>query len=227
MRVRNWVAAAGLGMLLALPLSARATLLDALAGTSQSIGDLTFSFTSVGQVGGINLHDVDLTLLSDALGVGFDVIPVAAGALSAPSGATRDLKLEFTVTSSLGVDAAGNHLSATATGFGSSASVSELIDEAMAVDLGVFVAWFGSQTDVEQPLGATFYTLTVIKNLVIVAGDPGSVSIENLAQRFRVVPEPETAGLFLLGITGLAYAGRRRLHADPGTAQPGNIGSGS
>jgi hypothetical protein len=210
-----------------LPPSAHATRLDVLEGTSQSIGDLVFSFTSIEQVGGINLHDVDLALVSDALGVGFDVSPAVAGALAAPGGAIRDLKLEFTVTSTLGIDAAGNHLSATATGVDSSASVSELIGEAPAVDLGVFVAWFGSLPDTDQSLGGTFHSLTITKNLVIASGGDGSASIEGLAQRFQVVPEPATAGLLLAGIAGLACAGRRRFHADPVTARPRSIGSGN
>ncbi len=202
--------AAAIAVALAAPQGARATLLDALVGTSQSIGALTFSFTVIEETGGINLHDVDLTLVADGLGIGFDVTPVIAGALSTSNGGLEDLKLEFTVTSTLGIDAAGNHLVASSTGDGSSASVSELIDEAPAVDLGVFVAWFGSLADADESLGGTFNTLTITKNLVISAGDDGSASIERLSQRYHVVPEPATAGLMLLGLAGLAHAGRRR-----------------
>jgi hypothetical protein len=203
-------AAAAFLIALGAPQGARATLLDALTGTSQSIGDLTFSFTGVEETGGINLHDVELTLVADGLGVGFDVTPVIVGALSASNGGLKDLKLEFSVTSTLGVDAAGNHLGASATGDGSSASVSELIDQAPAVDLGVFVAWFGSLPDVDEPLGGTFHTLTITKNLVMSAGAAGDTSIERLGQRYHVVPEPATAGLMMLGLSGLAYAGKRR-----------------
>lgn len=190
---------------------AQATLLDALEGTSQSIGDLTFSFTGVTQTGGINLQDVDLTLVADGLGVGFDVTPVVAGALTASDGAIKDLKLEFTVTSTLGIDRAGNHLVGSATGDYSSASVSELIDQAPQVDLGVFVTGLGDQLlDAEDSLGGTFTTLTITKNLVIYGDDPGSASIERLSQRYHVVPEPATAGLMILGLAGLAHAGKRR-----------------
>jgi hypothetical protein len=195
---------------LAAPIGAQATLLDALVGSFQSIGGLTFDFTKVEQTGGVNLHDVDLTLVSDGLGVGFDITPVVAGALAPSNGGLIDLKLEFTVTSTLGIDGAGNHLAATAVGEGSSASVSELIDEAPAVDLGVFVAWFGSLPDVDLPLGGTFTTLTITKNLVVNAGLDGDASIERLSQRYSVVPEPATAGLMMLGLTGLVWSGRRR-----------------
>jgi hypothetical protein len=201
MRLARMLRAAAAAVVLAAPIGAQATLLDALEGTSQSIGDLTFDFTKVEETGGVNLHNVDLTLVSDGLGVGFDVTPVVAGALATSNGGLLDLKLEFTVTSTGGISAAGNHLAATAVGEGSSASVSELIDEAPSVDLGVFVAWFGSAPDLDLPLGGTFSTLTITKNLVISAGPDGSASIERLSQRY--VPEPATAGLMALGLAGL------------------------
>lgn len=197
-------------VLFAAPIGAQATLLDALVGSSQVIGDLTFDFTNVEETGGVDLHNVDLTLVADGLGVGFDITPVVAGALATSNGGLIDLKLEFTVTSTLGIDGAGNHLAATANGEGSSASVSELINEAPAVDLGVFVAWFGSQPDVDLSLGGTFTSLTITKNLVVFAGPDGSASIERLSQRYNVVPEPATAGLLALGIAGLTWAGKRR-----------------
>lgn len=192
------------------PSLSKATLLDVLEGSTQSIGGLTFHFTKVEQTGGIVLQNVDLTLVSDALGVGFDVTPVVAGALSASNGALKDLKLEFTVTTTIGVDQAGNHLTATASGVGSTASVSELIDEVPAVDLGVFVAWFGSYADAVESLGGTYYSLTVTKNIVVSGAAQGSANVERLEQRFRVVPEPTTAFLLLLGVSGLAYQGRQR-----------------
>jgi hypothetical protein len=196
---------------LAAPIGAQATLLDALVGSFQSIGGLTFDFTKVEQTGGVNLHDVDLTLVSDGLGVGFDITPVVAGALAASNGGLIDLKLEFTVTAPAGIDGAGNHLVATAVGTGSSASVSELIDEAPAVDLGVFVAWFGSLPDVDLALGGSFNSLTITKNLVVSAGADGSAAIERLSQRYSVVPEPATAALMLLGLAGLTWAGKSRV----------------
>ena len=110
----------------------------------------------------------------------------------------------------VGIDRGANHLVAGVEGEFSSASVSELILEAPAVDLGVFVASFGSQTDNEQSLGAVLETLHVTKNMVVAADDPGAANVAILAQRFRVVPEPTTAGLLMLGISGLAWAGGRR-----------------
>ena len=188
---------------------AQATLLSSLEGTTQSIAGLTFEFTKVEETGGIVLSDVDLTLVADSLGAGFDLTPLAAGALSS-SNALKDLKLEFTVSSDAGVDAVGNHLTATASGVGSSVSVSELIDEAPAVDAGVFVAWFGGQPDNVQPLGGTLHTLTITKNIVIAGGTDGEAATEKLAQRFRVVPEPATGLMLLLGLSGIAYNGRSR-----------------
>jgi hypothetical protein len=193
-----------------LPTGATATLLDVLEGTTQSIGGLTLHFTKVEETGGIVLQNVDLTLVADAQGVGFDVTPVVAGALSASNGALKDLKLEFTITTTIGVDQAGNHLTATANGDGSTASVSELIDEVPAVDLGVYVAWFGSYADAVESLGGTYYSLTVTKNLVVSGGADGNADVERLAQRFRVVPEPTIAFLLLLGFSGLACQGRQR-----------------
>jgi len=211
---RGWkptaLAAAAVLIAGAWPSASSATPLDVLEGTSQSLGGLTFHFTKVEEVGGIVLQDVDLTLVSDGLGVGFDVTPLVAGALLASNGALKDLKLEFSITTTIGVDQAGNHLTATANGVGSTASVSELIDEVPAVDLGVFVGWFGSYADAVEPLGGTYYSLTVTKNLVLSGGAEGGAEIERLAQRFRVVPEPTTAFLLLLGFSGLAYQGRPR-----------------
>lgn len=206
MLMRNAVVAA---LLLMLPGAASATLLSALEGTSQSIGALTFDFTKVEIAGPLDASQIDLTLVSDGLGTGFDLTPVIAGALSVSNGAIADVKLEFTITATTGIVQAGNHLAATASGLRSSASVSELIDEAPAVDLGVFVASFASLTDNVQDLGATLFTLTVTKNIVVSADGNGSASVERLSQRF-LVPEPTTAVLMLLGVSGLGWAGRRR-----------------
>jgi len=206
MLMQNSVFAA---LLLLLPGAASATLLSALAGTSQSIGALTFAFTKVEIAGSLDPTQIDLSLVSDGLGTGFDVTPVSAGAMSVLNGAIADVKLEFTVTATTGITQAGNHLVGTAVGAGSSASVSELIDEAPAVDLGVFVASFASLPDNVQDLGATLFTLHVTKNIVISADEPGSASVERLSQRF-LVPEPTTATLMMLGISGLAWSGRRR-----------------
>ncbi len=109
MHLASMLRAAAVVVVFAAPLGARATLLDALVGSSQTIGDLSFDFTKVEQTGGIDLHDVDLSLVSDAAGIGFDVTPAVAGALSTSNLGLIDLKLEFTVTSTLGIDAAGNH----------------------------------------------------------------------------------------------------------------------
>jgi hypothetical protein len=190
---------------------ALATPLSTLAGTTQSIAGLTFEFTDVDEVGGIDLSQVDLTLVADALGVGFDLMPLSPGALDASNGAMKDLKLEFTVTAEAGVTAVANHLTATAVGAGSSVSVSELIDEAPTVDVGVFVAWFGGLPSNEQSLGETLHTLTITKNLVLIGGEyDATASTERLAQRFRVVPEPTTGLMLLFGLSGIAYYGRSR-----------------
>lgn len=110
MRAGKLFAVAALAAIFAAPLDARATRLDALAGSSRSIGDLGFAFTQLGQTGRIVLHDVDSSLVTDRLGVGFDIRQAIAGALAVASGALRDLELEFRVTSTLGVDGVANHL---------------------------------------------------------------------------------------------------------------------
>lgn len=206
MLMRNAVLAA---LLLVLPGAAGATLLSALEGTSQSIGPLTFDFTKVEIAGPLDPTQIDLTLVSDGLGIGFDVTPVIAGALSVANGGLADVKLEFTITAAVGVVEAGNQIAGSVSGLGSSASVSELIEEAPAVDLGVFLSSFGSLTDNFQSLGATLFTLTITKNIVLSADDAGSATVDRLSQRF-LVPEPTTAVLMLLGISGLGWAGRRR-----------------
>jgi len=94
---RGWkpTALAAAAVLIAGASASSATPLDVLEGTSQSLGGLTFHFTKVEEVGGIVLQDVDLTLVSDGLGVGFDVTPLVAGALLASNGALKDLKLRI------------------------------------------------------------------------------------------------------------------------------------
>ena len=187
-------AVAGLALLI-LPLAASATPLDAIEGTSASIGGLTITFTKVEQVGGLDLGQIELVLVADGLGVGFDLL--ASGALSVANGALADLKLEFTVASTAGLDGVGNHLTATATGLVSSASVSELILEAPGIDVGVVVTALGSLASNEQAFGETLHHLTITE-------------ITRLQQRFSVVPEPTTGLLVLLGLAGLAGGGRRR-----------------
>lgn len=197
-------------VLLTVPGMARATLLNALEGTTQSVGPLTFEFTKVEIAGPLDPGQIDLSLVSDSLGYGFNVTPAVPDGIFVSNGAIADIKLEFTVTSTVGIDRGANHLAAGVEGELSSASVSELILEAPAVDLGVFVASFGSLTDNEQSLGAVLATLHVTKNMVVAADDPGGANVAILAQRFRVVPEPTTAGLLMLGVSGLAWAGSRR-----------------
>ncbi len=195
------------GLLLLLPLGAGATPLDSIVGTSLSIGDLTIEFTKVEQVGGIDLGQIEILGVADGLGVGFDLIADTA-ALSVADGAAADLKLEFTVVSVLGVDGVGNHLTASVAGPFSSASVSELIVEAPAVDVGVFATSFGSLLSNQQAFAETLQQLTITKNLVVSADSQGTASITRLQQRFSVVPEPTTAVLLLLGIGALGATGR-------------------
>jgi len=203
---RNAVFAA---LLLLLPGAASATLLSALEGTSQSIGAFTFDFTKVEITGPLDASEIDLTLVADGLGTGFDVTPAVPGGFSVLDGDLADVKLEFTITTTTGIVQAGNHLAGSVSGDGSSVSVSELIDEAPAVDLGVFIATFASLTDNVQDLGGTFFTLTVTKNIVVSADADGAAGVERLSQRF-LVPEPTTAFLILIGMSGLGWAGRRR-----------------
>jgi PEP-CTERM motif len=206
MLMRNTLLAA---LLLVLPGAVSATPLSSLEGTTLSIGALSFEFTKVEIAGGLDPSQIDLSTASDANGVGFNVTPLVAGAISVANGSIADIKLEFTVTSTVGITSAGNHLSGSVSGVGSSASVSELIQEVPLVDLGVFIASFGSLTDRTESLGGSFTELHITKNLVIAADEPGSATVTLLAQRY-VVPEPATAGLLMLGFSGLAYAGRRR-----------------
>ena len=206
MLMRNTMMAA---LLLALPGAASATLLSSLEGTTLTVGPLSMDFTKVEIIGSLDPNQIDVSAVADAGGFGFDMTPVSSGALSVSNGALADVKLEFTVTSTIGLVAAGNHLAATATGASSSASVSELIDEAPLIDLGVFVASFASLPDRVESFAAPLYTLTITKNLVLSADEPGKAEVTGLAQRY-LVPEPATAGLLLLGFSGLAYAGRRR-----------------
>jgi hypothetical protein len=196
-------------LLLVLPVASNATPLSSLEGTTLTVGALSFEFTKVELTGALDPTQIDLSTAADGLGIGFDVTPLVAGALSVSNGGIADVKLEFTVTSTVGIVRAGNHLTGSVAGDGSSASVSELIDEAPAVDLGVFIASFGSLTDVEADLGGSFLELHITKNIVIAADEPGSAEVTRLAQRY-LVPEPTTAMLMLLGFSGLTYAGRRR-----------------
>ncbi len=104
-----------------------------------SVGDLTFTFTKIATTATpgfeIDLSEVELMLVSDDEGPGFDLVP-EAGALRVWSGALADLKLEFTVESTLGILRVGNTLFSDA--FEQAiATVSELIVEEPGVDIGV------------------------------------------------------------------------------------------
>lgn len=207
--VRAGLRALALLALLGLPLAADATPLSALVGTTDSIGGLTFTFTNVEEIGGIDLSQIDLVLVADAKGAGFDLVP-APGALAVSNGALADVKIEFTVSSAAGVTAVANYLSASASVLGSSASVSELIDEAPGVDVGVAVTPAGSLPESVQPLGTVLHELTITKNMVVASVPQGSAEIIRLEQRFSVVPEPAGAALLSIGLGGLAAFARRR-----------------
>jgi hypothetical protein len=187
-----------------------ATLADVVAeiGSSgsyvASIGDLTFTFTDVEESGGLDLGQIELLFASDALGTGFDIVP-ESGALRVADGALADLTLEFSVISSLGITAVGNVLSTEIDPM-ASASVSELVVEVPGVDPGVSNFLPEKFSD----LGAAYHSLTVnSRNLVLLSMAGGSAEVLLLQQRFTVVPEPATGALALLGLSGLAAAGRR------------------
>jgi hypothetical protein len=209
MRATSGVSLAVAALLLGGSTPASAIPLDALEGTTHSIAGLTIQFTDVRQTGGIDLADVDLSFVVDALGVGFDITPLVAGALDAANKQLEILKLEFTVTSAAGIDRVVGHLDAQTKGILSAVIAWERIEESGFV-MPLFVTWLGSNTHDVEDLRDPLHTLTIKKHLVIGAGWHGSASVSSLSQRFRVVPEPATALMLLFGLSGIAYFGRSR-----------------
>ncbi len=114
---------------------------------------------------------------------------------------------KFTVSSTIPIFAVSNNLadfsisSAGALPDTSSVSASELIAEDGGIDVGVAYTNFGSEAFNEPTVG-NLTDLTITKNLAISADLGGFAEITGLEQRYSVVPEPDSATLLLLGLTG-------------------------
>lgn len=200
-------------LLLLLGSGANSTTLDQIDGTSDSIGPLTFNWTKAEETpsGSVDLSQIELVLVSDALGFGFDLV-FQPGALAAHDDGPRDIKLVFDVTSTTAIDTVSNYLTATASGQ-ASISVSELIIPAPGVDLGVIVHGQFAIPAVTGSLPAPLNELSITKNIVASGLPSGSAEAIRLEQRYTVVPEPGTAAMLLLGLAGLSIA-RRTLARD-------------
>jgi hypothetical protein len=202
---------------LLVPSMARAIPLDSLEGTTSTIGPLTIEWTRVEQTGGLDLGALDLMLASDGHGAGFDIVS-PTDALSVGSGGLADLKLEFRVTSTQPIVFVRNELNASVAGDLSGASVFETISEAPSLTVLAFVMESMAQNPTQEALGSALLQLTIVKNVILTAGDSAGgsgdfVRIDGLQQRFGVVPEPGTALLLMMGLAGMGAMGSGRLDA--------------
>lgn len=210
---------AALALFLTIPSLAGAIALSdpALLTTPITQGPLTFNFTNIESAGGLDLDLIDISFVGSGLIFGFDISAASGngGGMHTVNGVTADVKLEFTISSTIPIILVSNNLAGFAISLPplvplSSVSVSELIAEDGAINVGVTYTNFGSQTYNDHAVG-NLTNLTITKNLVIAAdsGLSGFAEITLLEQRYSVVPEPGTANLLLLGLVGLAARSRR------------------
>ncbi len=199
------------------PASSWATPLNALQGTTDSIGPLTFEFVFVSGNGGLDLSQVDLALVDAGGGVyGFDVT-APAGVFRVETGEpAKDLNLMFNLTSTVAFGEVSNALvNPAVAGIGAAVTAFEEIAE-VAVDVGVFSLGSGDNLlfKSQDISGEGLTSLTISKNVMVSIAGVGSAELVSLQQRYTVIPEPASASLLVLGLTGLALA--RRSNRLPG-----------
>ena len=198
--------------LLASSATATAITLDSLQGMTTGIGPLSIEWTKVEGTGAVDLSQVELVMSSDANGLGFDLVPISDG-LRADFDSVFDIKLEFTVSSTVPLVSVGNYLTAVTTG-GYWAQAFETVLQDALVTATAFHSLAFSQPVGVDPLAAPLTQLDIVKT-IIVNYDPGTTAagdfgrIDLLGQRFEAVPEPGTGLLVSLGILGMSLGSRR------------------
>jgi hypothetical protein len=193
-------------VLVAVSNQAAAVGLDLLvAGESLTSGDLTFD----------DFEAVASGSISDDLSL-YDVAAIDGGvAISGPfdadGGAAGDLVLKFTVSSASGpISGVGLSFDGTATGAGSSASVTETFEGVDDVNLLVFVTGGGGSK--LSHLGALPGTdsLRVTKDILVDSAEGGTASISRVEQTFEV-PEAGAALVIAVVLAGTVLVRREQV----------------
>jgi hypothetical protein len=182
----------------ALPSSALALGLDVLSsGGSLASGNglLTFSAFEVIATGSVSsdLSLYDVQALADGIAI--------TGPISAPQGEAGDLFIEFTVTSTQPLTSASLSFEGSATGNGSSASVTETFPGADDLQMLVFTTGGGGASFTDSLVLGGQLQLRVAKDILVDAACPGEASITRIEQHFGGDEAPEPAALLLLGLT--------------------------
>jgi hypothetical protein len=199
-----------LGVVLALllaPAGARGLGLDVLVGGSSldsGDGQLTFSAFEVVTTGSVpdDLSLFDVEPLADGLAI--------TGPMSAAGGEIGDFFLQFTVSSRRPLRELQLAIEGEASGDGSSASVTETIDELEDAQLFAFVTGDGGERLSDSLAIEESTQLRLSKDVLVDAAPDGSARILRIEQRFPQAPEP--AGLMSLGsaLLGIALLRLRR-----------------
>lgn len=215
-RLRGWTAAAALAVVAAAGAPASAlTLADVVAdgGFVSANGSLVFSDFEV------TLADPsDLDLASVTVAIAPEGFKLMFDDLSVFDGEAVDFLISYTVTPAAGYQFDAAYLwfqGGSASGQGSMVNVTEdlLVNGALLGDMFVFKTGGGaSRGEDETHFAPTVASLSVLKDIQLIALADGSASVDVIGQHYNVtlIPEPGTLALVGSGIAGLLIAGRRR-----------------
>jgi hypothetical protein len=214
-RVRKLAAALIIFAVAAGPGSSQAMTLadiDAFPSLDNTLFFSNWEVVPTGSLGNLDLSSI--LVVPTVNGFGFDLV----GPLSANGGEIGDLVVRFDVDAVDVLDWARLSMTGAATGLGAGASVTETFQGVGDRQLFIYAIGEGpSSLDTGQVslLDLQLLHLRVTKDIIldstVLSGPPGSAQISVVTQEFKIIPEPTTGMLVLLGVGGGLLLRLRRI----------------
>jgi hypothetical protein len=176
--------------------------IDAFPSLDNTLFFSNWEVVPTGSLASLDLSSI--LVVPTANGFGFDLV----GPLSANGGEIGDLVVRFDVDAVDVLDWARLSMTGAATGLGAGASVTETFQGVGDRQLFVYAIGGGPSSLIDQvslldlQLLHLRVTTDIILDSTVLSGPPGSAQISVVTQEFKIIPEPATGMLLLLGIGG-------------------------